>query len=346
MSLTIGPVELPANLFLAPLAGYTDLAFRLMLRELGGLGLATTDLVNARSLLENHRPALALIRTTTADQPLAVQLYGTRPAEMRDAALWLQDRGVMMVDVNMGCPARKVCRHGGGAALLGQPALARRIVETMVAALKIPVTCKLRLGLAAGDLAAPELARALADAGAAAITVHGRTRQQGFTGAVNRAGIRAVVEATPRIPVVGNGDIVTPADAKQMFDETGCAAVSIGRGAFYDPWLFARTRQFLATGALSPGPTFEERLTFMARHLDGLVGLDGEEHACRQFRKVALAYLKPLGPVAEFRKRVVNLRTRAEFDEIVATYRVWRERVLAKAQPASGSMAPVPSRCA
>lgn len=325
--LNIGNVKLNSALFLAPLAGYTNLPFRLLARSLGELGLCTTDLVNARSLLEKNRKAFELIRTVPEDQPLAVQLYGAVPEEIRDAALLLQDRGVPIVDINMGCPVRKVCRHGGGSALMSDLNKAVHLVRPVVAALDIPVTCKMRLGWDDANLTAPDLARALEDVGVAAITVHGRTRQQGFSGSVNMAGIRAVVEAVQRIPVIGNGDITTPLAAKRMFDETGCAAVSIGRGAFYNPWIFQHTAHYLTTGELLPEPSLEDRIVFMKRHLDRMIELYGEEHACRQFRKVALAYIKPFGPVTEFRRRVVKLRARAEFDEIVVAYLAWRDRI-------------------
>jgi nifR3 family TIM-barrel protein len=316
------PLIPQGSLLLAPLAGYTNLPFRGLLRALGGLGLCTTDLVNARSLLENHRRALELIRTSPDDHPLAVQLYGAKPEEMRDAALLLQERGYDAVDINMGCPVRKVVRTGAGSALLGDIAATQRLVRSVVNAVRVPVTCKIRLG--PHDV---ELARALEDAGVAGITVHGRTRQQGFSGAVNLVGIRTIVQAVRRVPVVGNGDVTTPTDAKRMLDETGCAAIAIGRGAFYNPWIFRDTARYLMTGELASEPSFDERVAFMTRHLDRMIRLDGEEHACRQFRKVALAYIKPFGPVTEFRRRVVNLRTRAEFDEIMSAYRSWRGRI-------------------
>lgn len=323
----LGPLTLASNLFLSPLAGYTNLPFRLTLRELGGVGLATTDLVNARSLLEKHRKALELLQTTPEDKPLAAQLYGTAPEEMRDAALLLQARGFDVVDINMGCPMRKVVRHGGGSALLADIAKAQNLVRTIVLAVHIPVTCKIRLGWDDVNITSPELSRALEDVGVAGITVHGRTRQQAFTGTVNLDGIRAVVRAVRRVPVIGNGDILTPLDAKQMLEQTGCAGVSIGRGAFYNPWIFRDTARHLTNGELAPEPTFDERVAFMTQHLDKMIEFIGEEQACRQFRKIALAYIKPFGPVAEFRRRVVMLETRAQFDEILATYRAWRQQL-------------------
>src|SRR3982751_5952893 len=243
-----GSLQLKSNLFLSPLAGYTNLPMRLTLREVGGLDLATTDLVNARSLLEKNPKAFKLIETRAADRPLAVQLFGSVPEEMRDAAVYLESIGIASVDINMGCPVRKVCRVGGGSAMMTELDKTAALVKGMVNAVKIPVTAKMRLGWDDKNITAPDLARALEDVGVAAIFVHGRTREQGFSGTVNLAGIRSVVQAVKRIPVIGNGDIITPQAAKKMFDDTGCAGVSIGRGAFYNPWIFQHTNHFLTTG--------------------------------------------------------------------------------------------------
>ena len=237
-----GSLILQSNLFLSPLAGYTNLPFRLTLRELGGLDLATTDLVNARSLLEKNPKAFKLIETCPADRPLAVQLFGSVPEEMRDAAVYLESVGVSAIDINMGCPVRKVCRVGGGSAMMTELGATARLVKGMVDALRIPVSAKMRLGWDDDNITAPDLARALEDAGAAAIFVHGRTREQGFSGMVRLAGIRAVVQAVRSIPVIGNGDVTTSQAARHMFEETGCAGVSIGRGAFYNPWIFSHSR--------------------------------------------------------------------------------------------------------
>lgn len=328
MSFALGQLSLDSNLFLSPLAGYTNLPFRLIIREIGGVGLCTTDLVNARSLLEKNRKALQLIQTRPADRPLAVQLFGTVPEEMRDAAALLESLGVSSVDINMGCPVRKICKNGGGSSMMADHAKAARLVSLMVSAVKIPITAKMRLGWDDENLTAPDLARALEDAGVAAIAVHGRTRQQGFSGSVNLAGIRAVVQALKRAPVIGNGDITTPQTAKMMFDRTGCAAISIGRGAFYNPWIFRHVAHFLSTGELPPEPGFEERVAVMKRHLDLMVNVFGERQGCRMFRKVALQYSRSLGPTKEFHKLVVRLSTRAEFDDILAAYRTWRAQFL------------------
>jgi nifR3 family TIM-barrel protein len=321
-----GSLELATNLCLSPLAGYTNLPFRLTLRELGGLGLATTDLVNARSLLERRPKALKLVESREADRPLAVQLFGAVPEEMRDAAVILEGMGVASVDINMGCPVRKVCKVGGGSAMMNDLDRTVHLVRGMVEAVKIPVTVKMRLGWDEENLTAPDLARAVADAGVAAVFVHGRTRQQGFSGRVSLDGIRAVVEAAPGIPVIGNGDVTTPQAAKRMFEETGCAGVSVGRGAFYNPWIFCQTEHYLRTGEELEEPEFGERLRVMTLHLDRMVEVFGEDLGCRMFRKVAPWYARRFGPSSYFNKRVVRLATRADFDEIVAGYQDWREQ--------------------
>src|SRR4029077_1681338 len=195
-----GPLTLKSNLFLSPLAGYTNLPFRLVVREVGGVGLCTTDLVNARSLIEKRDRALKLIETRPADSPLAVQLFGSVPGEMREAALIAEAHGAVAVDINMGCPVKKVVKVGGGSAMMTELDKTTALVRDMVNAVKIPVTAKMRLGWDDDNLTAPDLARTLEDVGVAAIFVHGRTREQGFGGTVNLAGIRAVVQAVKKIP--------------------------------------------------------------------------------------------------------------------------------------------------
>jgi nifR3 family TIM-barrel protein len=323
-----GPLTLESNLFLSPLAGYTNLPFRLTLREVGGLGLATTDLVNARSLLEKNSKALKLIETSPEDKPLAVQLFGSVPEEMRDAAVYLESLGVASVDINMGCPVRKVCRVGGGSAMMTETDKTAKLVKGMVDSVKIPVTAKMRLGWDDDNITAPELARALEDVGVAAIFIHGRTREQGFSGTINLRGIQAVVGAVKEIAVIGNGDVTTPEAAKKMLEETGCAGVSAGRGAFYNPWIFQHTLHYLKTGELLPEPRFGERVRVMCRHLDLMIQVFGEEHGCRMFRKVAPWYAKRFGPANEFNKRVVRISSKAEFQEVLASYLRWREQFL------------------
>ena len=322
----LGPYELSSNLFLSPLAGYTNLPMRLTVRELGGLGWATTDLVNARSLIERNPTALKLVATAPLDQPLAIQLFGSVPEEMRDAAVLCQELGAQSVDINMGCPVKKVVRIGGGSAMMTELDKTAALVRGMIAAVKIPVTAKMRLGWDDDNLTEPDLARVLEDAGVAAIFVHGRTRAQGFAGTVNLAGIRSVVAAVKRIPVIGNGDVTTPDAARKMIDETGCAGVSIGRGAFYDPWIFRRTAHLLRTGELLPEPSFAERVRVMRRHFERYVEFYGEEHGARLFRKVAPWYAKRFGPSKPFKQRIITITSRADFDAAITEYVAWRSQ--------------------
>jgi nifR3 family TIM-barrel protein len=224
----------------------------------------------------------------------------------------------------MGCPVRKVVRVGGGSAMITELAATAALVRGMIEAVKIPVTAKMRLGWDDDNLTAPDLARALEEAGVAAIFVHGRTRAQGFSGTVNLAGIRSVVAAVKTIPVIGNGDITTPEAAKHMLDETGCAGVSIGRGAFYDPWIFRRTAHYIATGELLPEPDFAERLRVMRRHFDRYCEFYGEAHGARLFRKVAPWYAKRFGPAKPFKQRVITIASRADFEAAIAEYVAWR----------------------
>jgi tRNA-dihydrouridine synthase B len=327
-ALSFGNLALPTPLLLSPLAGYTNLPFRLIIRELGSVGLCTTDLVNARSLLEKNKKALKLIESSAADTPLAVQLFGAVPEEMAAAAQFLESLGVASVDINMGCPVRKVCQVGGGSAMMTELDRTASLVRKMVNAVRIPITCKMRLGWDDDNLTAPDLACALEDAGATAIMVHGRTRQQGFDGSVNLAGIRRVVEAVRTIPVIGNGDITSPHAAKVMLDSTGCAGVSIGRGAFYNPWIFAHTAHYLETGQLLPEPSFSERIRVMSRHLDLMLEVFGESLGCTMFRKVGPWYAKRFGPASFFNKGIVRISTKADYDKLLADYIAWRMQFL------------------
>ncbi|MGN6644562.1 MAG: tRNA dihydrouridine synthase, partial [Verrucomicrobiota bacterium] len=216
----------------------------------------------------------------------------------------------------------------GGSAMMTELDKTAALVKGMVEAVKIPITAKMRLGWDDQNITAPDLAQALEAVGVAAIFIHGRTREQGFGGGVNLAGIRSVVQAVKSIPVIGNGDVTTPQAARKMLEETGCAGVSIGRGAFYDPWIFKRSLHYLADGELLAEPSFDERVRVMCRHLDLMVEFFGEELGCRMFRKVAPWYSKRFGPASEFNKRVVLLASRTQFHEILEQYRRWRQQFL------------------
>src|SRR5581483_7683633 len=295
-SVSIGPLPLSSNLLLAPLAGYTNLPFRLCMREIGGFGLASTELVHARSFLERQRKALELAQSCPEDQPLAIQLFGAVAEELRDAAQLAAESGAAVVDINMGCPVEKVVSRGAGAAMLRDPQRTFQLVQMVTQAVKIPVTVKTRLGWDGSQLDAGQLAPLLEEAGVAALTIHGRTREGQFGGSVDLAGIRAVVQSVRTMPVFGNGDIRDARSAEQMFAETGCAGIVIGRAALTNPWVFREIRAVFNRGPLPSPPTLLDRVSFMTRHFLWAVTFRGERLACLQFRKMIDWYARAFGP--------------------------------------------------
>jgi tRNA-dihydrouridine synthase B len=320
--LFLGTLRLPARFHLAPLAGYTNLPFRLSVRELGGVGLCTTDLVNARAILEGLRKTMQLLVTDPAERPLAVQIFGGNVAELVEAAKVLEARGADSIDINMGCPVRKVVKTGGGSALLCDTSGATvALVAAVVNAVRIPVTVKMRLGWDDTQVSAPFFAREFEKVGVAAVTVHGRTREQGFHGGVSHAGIRAVVEAVERIPVFGNGDVRTVHDAARMIDETGCAGIALGRGALANPWVFRQLTSWVETGDPGLRASYGDRIAFMRLHLHRLCDWrGGEEPGCVMFRKVAAWYAKALRLPKKAQHRLTMLKNLAEFEDVLAPF--------------------------
>jgi nifR3 family TIM-barrel protein len=314
----IGTLRLESNLFLAPLAGYTNLAFRLVIRRIGGSVLPTTDMVHARGILEKGEGSVILTKSCREDQPLRVQLFGANPDEVARAAEWLASEGVAAVDINMGCPAHKVLRSGAGSAIICDHDKAVEMAAKTVKTVKIPVTVKMRLGWDDKNISAPLLAARFEDVGVAAITIHGRTRAQGFSGSVNLDGIRQVVQAVKRIPVIGNGDITKPEHARQMMDYTGCAGVMIGRGALLNPWIFLATRAFLQGDTLPLKPLPAERVEYMNFHFRTMVEQFGEYQASRCFRKMGVWYAKSLPNGKAFHRSITMVESQSHYDEIVA----------------------------
>jgi nifR3 family TIM-barrel protein len=321
--LAVGTLRLASRFNLAPLAGYTNLPFRLSVREVGGVGLCTTDLVNARAILEGIKKTMDLLATAPGDRPLSVQIFGSRPGDMADAARWLVDRGLAdSIDINMGCPVRKVVKTGGGSSLMCDTTGATvDLVRKVVEAVPVPVTVKMRLGWDDTNLSAPYFAREFEKVGVAAVTIHGRTREQGFSGGVNHDGIRRVVEAVERIPVFGNGDIRGIADAARMIEDTGCHGIAIGRGALADPWIFRQLNNWVNTGDPGTRGTYHERLAFMRLHLRRLVEWKGDErYGCVQFRKVATWYTKALRLPKRVQQQLVMLANLSQFEDVIAPF--------------------------
>jgi tRNA-dihydrouridine synthase B len=317
----IGGRVLESRYFLSPLAGYTHLAYRQVVRELGGLGLATTDLVLANQLSHNSRKSMELIATNDADHPLSVQIYGGVNEELVRAARWLEDHGYEGIDLNMGCPMAKVTGNGGGARLMCDVDNASRAVATVTEAVAIPVTVKMRLGWDREHITAPTLARAFEQLGVAAITIHGRTRQQGFHGNVQLEGIRETVAAVERIPVIGNGDVRTVEGAIAMRRSTGCAAVAIGRGALMDPWIFQRLHRVNSGDTSEWEPSAEVQIEFLERHFRLMQEQHGEPMSCLMFRKFAAWNGARLGIPEDLEDRLRRFESAAEFDGIVEQIR-------------------------
>jgi tRNA-dihydrouridine synthase B len=301
--LRIGPVQLETPLLLAPMAGYCDLPFRLLCRELGGVGLASTDLLNCHSILRGHPTAMKLAATCAADQPLCMQLYGNSEDPLPEAAMWAIDHGAKIIDINMGCPVDKVAKKNGGSLLLcdvdSTVRLADRLVETVErhSRGRVPVTAKVRLGWDRNRIVAPQLAARLEQAGIAAITVHGRTTEQFFKGAVDLQGIADVVAAVKSIPVIGNGDITEPEHVLKMMRATGCSGVMIARGAIRTPWIFSRAWRLLETGCAGQDPTQLEKMVAISRHLSLLLDHSGEQEAVRCMNRRISWYGKTMGHI-------------------------------------------------
>ena len=319
--LRIGGIELASRFTLAPLAGYTNLPFRLCIRDVGSCGLMTTDLISSRAILEKSRRTFELLATTAEDRPLSIQIYGSGD-EMAQAAHLLEGHGATLIDINMGCPVRKVVKGGGGSAMMcDTTGTTIAIVRQVVEAVKVPVTVKMRLGWDSENLSAPYFARAFEEAGVAAVTIHGRTRAQGFSGKVDLEGIRRVVEAVEHLPVIGNGDVRSIADAQRMLKVTGCDGIAIGRGALANPWFFRQLRNWIQTGEPGPRGTFDERLHFMANHFQRLVDWRGEHMACLQFRKMATWYTKALRTGKAIQQVLVMLDSHATLLGIIEQLR-------------------------
>ena len=275
--------------------------------------MGTTDLVNARALLEGRDKTLHMIETHAEDSPFSVQIFGAEQSVMRDAAQLLEGRGnVDAVDINMGCPVDRITKGGAGSAMMCTSDTVD-LVQSVVEAVSLPVTVKMRLGWDETQLTSPKFAREFEQVGVKAVMIHGRTRAQGFSGTVDLDGIRATVEAVEAIPVIGNGDVRTVEDAVHMFKVTGCDGISIGRGALANPWIFRQLVEYETTGFYGPAGSFNERLELMKRQFGYLASNREPQRALVMYRKMAHWYLKAMRVKPALRHEVQTVKTIPDF---------------------------------
>jgi len=292
-------------LVLAPMAGITDFPYRMICKELGA-GLVFSEMVSVEALIREHKRTQGMLRTDPAERPVVFQIFGSKPASMAEAAHIVSRGEVDYLDINMGCPVPKILRSGAGSALLRDIALAKEIMSAVVKASKVPVTVKIRLGWDAKNIVAIDIALAAESVGIAAVTVHGRTKAQGFSGRADWSMIKAVKESVG-IPVIGNGDVRSAQDAMNMLDGTGCDGVMIGRAIQGNPWIFREAKQLLEAGVVPSPPSLEERKAVMLRHLEDMVNILGENRGVCEMRKHLCWYTKGLQGGAEFRTRINHL---------------------------------------
>jgi nifR3 family TIM-barrel protein len=321
----IGPLRLATNLFLAPMAGYNDLSTRLIVRSLGGVGLGSTELLCPHGVLRENKRSLELASTTPEDSPLCMQLYGANVDLLCEAARWAEDHGAQVIDINMGCPVDKVTKRDGGSKLLCDPDNTLWMVEKIIKVLRhTPLTAKLRLGWDDTCIVAPQLAARLENAGISLITIHGRTTQMRFSGEARLDGIAQVVAAVKKIPVIGNGDIRVPQDARRMIEQTRCSGVMIGRGALSMPWIFRDTWSLLTTGVIPEPPTIEQKCQLLRDHFYNICRFREERFAVLEFRKRISWYAKQMFPCRILKDEIRVLETAAQFESILTRFLDWR----------------------
>lgn len=318
MKLTIGNVTLENNLILAPMAGVTDLPFRLLCKEQGA-GLLCTEMISAKAIHFKNKNTKSLMRILPEERPVSLQLFGSEPDLMAEIAAQIEDEPVDILDINMGCPVPKVVNNQEGSALMKNPKLVGEIVSKMASAIKKPLTVKIRKGFTEGSVNAVEIAKIIEASGAAAIAVHGRTREQYYAGKADWDIIRQVKEAVS-IPVIGNGDVNSPESAKRLIEETGCDGIMIGRAARGNPWIFGRINRFLETGVKEEEPGVQEVKEMILKHARLQIEYKGEYTGMREMRKHVAWYTAGMPHSASVRRQVNEVETYEQLEKLVELF--------------------------